>query len=242
VSLGLRPLGLNPLGLLDTPAAADVTVALTGVAATGSVGTLLPSTVVGLTGTSATGSVGTLFPALSVPITGVEATGQIGTLLGEQEVSVALSGVSSTGAVGTLLPALSVGLAGVSATGHAGTITPEGGAATTDTHDGDTWRRYRKSLRNLAKLAEERRRAKDAEAGEVRLEILAVLEEAKDVPAVEVREAVAEIRDALPGTSERQIRRVDDWSPILRAVERLEAALAYERMLDEDDEEVLLLI
>lgn len=46
----------------------DVTVALTGVSATGSVGSLTPSTAVALTGVSGTGSVGSVTPSTTVAL------------------------------------------------------------------------------------------------------------------------------------------------------------------------------
>ena len=117
-----------------------------------------------------------------------------------------------------------------------------------DTHDGDTWREHRQGLRQLAKLAEERRRAKDEEAGDIRQEILAALGEAKPLEGgAEVRDALDAITAALPSrapesVTEAQLRRVTDWAPIYAAMEDLRRAIEFERMLEQDDEEVLLLI
>ena len=60
-------------------------------------------TVVALTGVSATGSVGSVSPNIVIGLTGVSATGSVGTVTTSQAVSKALSGVQATGSVGTRL-------------------------------------------------------------------------------------------------------------------------------------------
>ena len=102
----------------------NVSVALTGVSATGSVGNLGPSLSVAASGVSATGSVGTLTANLSVALTGVAATGAVGNLTAviEGDVTVSLTGVSATGQVGSLGPSLSVSVSGNAATGSVGTL------------------------------------------------------------------------------------------------------------------------
>jgi hypothetical protein len=99
-----------------------VSRALTGNAATGAVGTLTASISKALTGNAATGAVGSLTPSISVALTGVSATGQVGNLTANATVS--LSGVVGTGAVGTVTPTSDtlVALSGVSATGAVGSL------------------------------------------------------------------------------------------------------------------------
>lgn len=150
---------------------------------------------------------------------------------------------------GTATVAFPVALGTLSVTAPVATLT---GIATSpslvDTHDGDTWREHRQGLRQLAKLAEERRRARDEEAGDIRQEILAALGEAKPLEGgAEVRDALDAVASALPSraperVTEAQLRRVTDWAPIYAAMEDLRRAIEYERMLEQDDEEVLLLI
>lgn len=101
-------------------------IALTGVAATGSVGTVTasvnPATT---TGVAATGSVGTITPNPMGVITGVSATGAVGTVT----ITSSVAGVFATGAVGTVTPSIATHtLTGVFCTGAVGSaaVNPEG--------------------------------------------------------------------------------------------------------------------
>lgn len=100
------------------------TVALTGTTGTGSAGTVSPSQAgsAALTGVTASGSVGTVKPSDTVPDTGVSATGSPGNV--GPGNAVGFVGVSATGSTGTLKPSTVVGLSGVSATGSVGTVSP----------------------------------------------------------------------------------------------------------------------
>ena len=113
-----------PSGFPNWDAAAGTSVALSGVAATGSQGTLGVSRSKALTGVSATGAVGTLTPvsAYSVALTGVSATGSLGALGSAR--SKALTGVAASGQVGSLVAVFSRALTGTEATGALGTLTP----------------------------------------------------------------------------------------------------------------------
>lgn len=110
----------------------DVTVPVTGVEATGAVGTVgIPNVGVSVTGVSATGDVGTVTVAIQtgtiVPVTGVSATGQVGAVSVVGTANVSLTGVSATGAVGTVVVVEGTGVTanvtGVQATGAVGTVT-----------------------------------------------------------------------------------------------------------------------
>lgn len=138
----------------------DVTVALTGVAATGAVGSTIanhadPLTgvngtgaagdvgvqiggniTVALTDVSGAGSVGTVGVSDSIPITGVSATSAVGTVGRDQLVTILLTGVSATGQVGDVgvTGDKSIALTGVQATGQVGNVGVSGvdtGAAPT---------------------------------------------------------------------------------------------------------------
>ena len=88
-----------------------VSVQLSGVTATGTVGVVAPP----LNGVTATGSVGTVTNGgITVALTGVSATGSVGIVFGTQESSGA--GVVATGFVGYVTPAQSVSLSGVTGT------------------------------------------------------------------------------------------------------------------------------
>lgn len=58
----------------------DLTIALSGIAATASAGILIPTMAIPLVGTAATASVGTLIPTFSIALTGSAAAGSAGTL------------------------------------------------------------------------------------------------------------------------------------------------------------------
>lgn len=100
----------------------SVDKALTGVSATSSPGTVTPSVSTALTGVSSTGSVGTVSPAIDKALTGVSATGSVGSV--GVNVTVALTGVSATGSVGNVIPNVAIGITGVTATGTVGTVSP----------------------------------------------------------------------------------------------------------------------
>lgn len=99
-----------------------VTVALSGVSATGSPGTVVSAVAPALTAVQATGSPGTAVSAVSYGLTADTATGSVGTVTASGATSAALTGVSATGSTGTLAPAISYALTGVAATGSVGTV------------------------------------------------------------------------------------------------------------------------
>lgn len=99
-------------------------VPLTGVLGTGSVGALLPVSSFAATGVSGALSTGALLADTAVPLTGLASTISVGTLTAETGTVVALTGVSGTLSTGTLGVELSVPLAGVVGTSAAGTVGP----------------------------------------------------------------------------------------------------------------------
>jgi len=105
-----------------TTASADVTLALTGVAATGQIGDLGDSVSYALTGNAATGSVGSLGDEVSYALTGVAATGGAGSII--PSTTYALTGNSATGAPGSVSSAPSYAISGVAATGNVGAVVP----------------------------------------------------------------------------------------------------------------------
>jgi hypothetical protein len=106
-------------------AAADVTVALTGVSATGAIGAFALGIALALGGVSATGAVGTVAPTQG--ITGVSSASAVGAVV--PNITVALSGVASVGSVGALATDRAVALSGVAGTGAVGSISPGSAAA-----------------------------------------------------------------------------------------------------------------
>lgn len=78
----------------------NVTVAVTGVSATASVGTVGVALAIALTGVAATAGVGTVAPSAEVPITGVSVTASAG--VASPGVSVTITGAPTTGAVGSV--------------------------------------------------------------------------------------------------------------------------------------------
>ena len=123
------------------------TVALTGVEATGQVGTVSESDADPLTGNAATGAVGTATPITTIALTGVQATGQVGTE--GDGITIALTGVQATGQVGTVSHGgISFDLTGVEATGTAGNViyVPAPIIIVDDTHDGDYHKKLKKQF------------------------------------------------------------------------------------------------
>lgn len=100
------------------------TVALTGVAATGQVGSVSASQagVVSLTGVGGTASVGSVSVSIEIALTGVQATGQVGTVSAVSGTVIELTGVQATGEVGDFAVHVARRLTGVSAVGSAGTM------------------------------------------------------------------------------------------------------------------------
>lgn len=92
-----------------------------GIAATGAPGSVIPSPSVGLSGVAATGSAGSVSPSSSVALSGVDATVTPGSLLPGIEQSI--SGVVGTLSAGSLGVATSIALTGTDGTALAGTIT-----------------------------------------------------------------------------------------------------------------------
>ena len=102
-----------------------VVVAITGVQASGAVGTVIYElvTTVAITGVQASGAVGTVTyqPVVVVAITGVEASGAVGNVTETNNPTE--NGVQATGAVGSVgIGSRTVALTGVQAAGQVGTV------------------------------------------------------------------------------------------------------------------------
>jgi hypothetical protein len=114
--------GVNATGSVGT-VVSNVSYAITGNQASGSVGTVKSAVNYALTGNAATGQVGTVVSNITYGLTGVQATGAVGTVSYATDVTLALTGVSATGQVGTVIPNVSYALTGNQATGQVGTVT-----------------------------------------------------------------------------------------------------------------------
>jgi hypothetical protein len=100
--------------------AGGTTVALTGVSATGSPGSVAPSASLAVSGNAATGSPGSVTAAASLALSGNAATGSPGSVAAT--LSAALSGNAATTAVGSVADQFSIALSGNAATGAVGTV------------------------------------------------------------------------------------------------------------------------
>ena len=118
-SWGYETWGFGPWG-----GPLDITVALTGVEASGAVGTLIPSASEDEDGDVATGSVGTVGVSVSKAITGVAAAGAVGSVVNSS--TVALTSTTASGLVGSLGSSRVVAITGVFADGAAGTVSDKG--------------------------------------------------------------------------------------------------------------------
>lgn len=128
----------------------NVTVALTGNAATGAVGTLAPTHTVKIgAGDAATGAVGNITtpitvaltsvhataavskatPAHTVALTGNSAAGAVGSVTSASALTI--TGVATSGAIGTLASSTTVALSGNNSAGNVGVVSPAVGAAIT---------------------------------------------------------------------------------------------------------------
>ena len=105
-----------------TVAAGGSGVALTGVSATGAVGSFGVAASTALSGNAATGAVGSFGVTASTVLSGNAATGSVGSF--GVSTSNALSGIAATTSVGSFGVTVSVALSGNSATGAVGTLTP----------------------------------------------------------------------------------------------------------------------
>jgi len=123
-AIGGRP--RFPLNWAATVAAgSDVTVALSGQAATASAGSVTPSTDVPAVGSNATAGVGSVALAMALALTGNAASALAGTL--QFGTAVAVSGAAATAAAGSIVPSLAVALSGVGLTASPGIVTTSGG-------------------------------------------------------------------------------------------------------------------
>ena len=90
--VGFSPLASAPLGDDGAPAGVSVSVSITGVAATGAVGSTstVGSAVTSITGVTATGAAGSVVQlGVEVAVTGISTTGDVG------DVTIQLSGYES---------------------------------------------------------------------------------------------------------------------------------------------------
>ena len=109
--------GVSATGSVGSPTIiGSVEFSLTGVSSTVSVGALTTEDVVGLTGQAITSAVGTLSPADVVGLTGVSSTSGVGSININSSPIISVTGLSATVSVGTLSPADVVGLTGQSIT------------------------------------------------------------------------------------------------------------------------------
>lgn len=97
------------------------TLSLTGNAATASPGSVTTSRTLSISGNAATASAGTVAPAFSLSITGNAATGSAGNVT--PSLSLALTGNAAVASPGTVAPALSLSISGNTATVTAGNVT-----------------------------------------------------------------------------------------------------------------------
>lgn len=196
--------------------------ALSGAAATGETGDLADSITVGLSGVSAQGLIGDEEDSVTVAASGVEAQGQTGDLVHSK--TVALAGAAADTATGTLVYTRLEPIGGVDASTGTGTLTPiiQPYYVFSDTHDGD---KHKKRYDEESKR-QERRKA----------ELIDVYEQ-----LVEGRPTVAqEIVKPYLAPTRKNVTPSIDWNRLIADVDRVEAI--YREYQEMDDEDVLLLL
>ena len=113
------------VGSVTVSTGINIDVNVTGVSATGDVGsvTTITDQNVSVTGVSATGQVGSV--VRTVDVTGVSATGQVGSVTTTSSTNVSVTGVSATGQVGSVTIGIgrNVSVTGVKGTGQVGSVT-----------------------------------------------------------------------------------------------------------------------
>lgn len=92
----------------------EASASLTGVAATGAVGSVVANTTKALTGNYATGTLGSVVPGIEMALSGVAVTTSLGNIT--TGLSIGLTGAASTGDAGSPGVSTSVGLTGAYAT------------------------------------------------------------------------------------------------------------------------------
>jgi hypothetical protein len=112
-------------GCTVTAAASGTNASATGVAGTGSPGTVTASIGANDTGVTGTGGVGTVTASIGANDTGVTGTGGVGTLAGS--IGGSLTGVTGTGGVGTAAAQIGAASLGVAGTSGVGTFTGQSG-------------------------------------------------------------------------------------------------------------------
>ena len=200
---------------------ASNTAALTGVSATGAVGTIGLSISLSVTGNSADGNVGTLGASISSELAGVSATGNVGSV--GSAVTVSLTGVFATGDVGSVGATITVAISGVSATGAVGTVTSNSQPIIIDdTHDGDGQKK-----RFLEELKRKERK---------RLQLIEIYEDLLEAKPEVVKPIVAKF---VQKTTKYAVPTIN-FEALLADLDKVEAL--YKEHREMDDEEVLLLL
>ena len=208
------------------------TVALTGVEATGAVGTVSESDADPLTGNAATGAVGTATPSTTIALTGVQATGQVGTE--GDGLTIALTGVQATGQVGTVSHGgISFALTGAEATGAAGTVfyTPEPIIIVDDTHDGD----YHKKLQKRFDKENQRLKRK-------RDDVIAAYERIVEGKPALAKKLTAgfEVKAKTSKSKGQVLQPTIDFDKFLKDLDRVEQL--WNEYLDMEDEDLMVLL
>ena len=98
----------------------DVSLAISGNAATSAIGALAVAVVIALSSVFATGSIGSITPTLTRELTGIASTASVGTAI--PNCSIALTGTVATEAIGIISPSVSFPLTGLTGTGAVGTV------------------------------------------------------------------------------------------------------------------------
>jgi hypothetical protein len=111
--------------LTQQSAGGDVTVALTGVSATASPGSVTTSRTVATTGVTTTPAVGTLGVSNTPALAGIPATSAPGSFsVNEVDVFVALTTIEGAGSAGTPVATATTAIAGEAATASVGSVVP----------------------------------------------------------------------------------------------------------------------
>lgn len=121
VSVGLTGQAATSAGGSLGPA---TSAALSGSALSAAQGTTVPATAKALSGQAASSASGTVIPSVAIALTGQSLSIGQGTVSAGGDIILALTGQALTLASGTLIPASSIAVSGIAMSALAGTVTP----------------------------------------------------------------------------------------------------------------------
>lgn len=102
--------GYTTIGAVQKNVGSDISLALTGIASTLGIGTVVIATTLSLTGIASELNIGTLVATAQILLAGSDITSELGTVT--SNINLVIEGLASTSAVGSLVPSTTVAIVG----------------------------------------------------------------------------------------------------------------------------------